>query len=363
VAGGTMLCLWRRMGEEDRGRLWRLYGWFTGLMTCGSCFGAVTWTARMMFLVNDFKAHDSGTISDKFQHTTISALALSWLPTYLLTYAIEFLCLCAAKLMVLDRMLVFAAPQDASLQKRWALAGRVVMAAAVLGNAAGLAANAAAAVHFQKASEADRAASVYYAANNTKDGDSFDLLSVEERQRAGFILSAQRFAEVAVLLLIIVAFAVVGVLCARILNTRLKPIGLDAGYDAFMSTVGRTLRRHMLGTTAFIFITFLLRSVFSSVNAVALAMRDVGKDCPGVTSNCDASCYNEYTHCSQWMDYTPEFQLTVILISSPVAQLVALWGMTTKSMLHLMKSSRRDNALTLTLVQRKKAEEEEPSMG
>ena len=63
------------------------------------------------------------------------------------------------------------------------------------------------------------------------------------------------------------------------------------------------------------------------------------------------------------MSYTPEFQQVIILISSPVAQLVALWGMTTKSTLHLMKSSRRDNALTLTLMQRKKEEEEEPSMG
>jgi hypothetical protein len=340
-----MFYLWRRIGEEDRGRLWRLYGWFTALMTCGSCFGAVTWSARMMFLVNDFKARDSGTKSDKFQHTSISAFALSWLPTYLLTYAIEFLCLCAAKLMVLDRMLVFAAPQDASLQQRWALAGRVVMAAVVLGNAVGLAANAAAAVHYHKAAQADRAASVYYAANNTQDGDRFDSLSDKELQLGGSISSVQRSAEVAVLLLIVVAFAVVGALCARILNTRLKPIGVDAGYDAFMATVGRTLRRHMLGTTAFIFVTFLLRSVFSTILAVALAMRDIGEECPGATSNCDASCYNEYTHLSVWMNYTPEFQLMVILISSPVAQLVALWGMTTKSMLQLMKSSRRDKAM------------------
>ena len=129
-----MFYLWRRMGEEDRGCLWRLYGWFSGLMTCGSCFGAVSWAARMMFLVNDFKAHDS---TDQFQHTSLSAIALSWMPPYLLMYAVEFLCMCAAQLMVLDRMMVFAAPEDAGMQKRWALAGRVVMAAVVLGNAVG----------------------------------------------------------------------------------------------------------------------------------------------------------------------------------------------------------------------------------
>ena len=30
---------WRRMQEEDRGRVWRLYGWYSALMTCGSCVG------------------------------------------------------------------------------------------------------------------------------------------------------------------------------------------------------------------------------------------------------------------------------------------------------------------------------------
>ncbi len=78
------------------------------------------------------------------------------------------------------------------------------------------------------------------------------------------------------LLLIVVAFAVVGVLCARILYTRVKPIGVDAAYDAFIATVGRTLRRQMLGTTGFIFATFLLRSVFSTLRAVALRLRDSG---------------------------------------------------------------------------------------
>ncbi len=80
-----MLCLWRRLDEEDRGRLWKLYGWFSGLMMCGSCFGAVAWVARMMYLVNDFKAHDN--IFDMVQHTSIGALALSWLPIFLVTYA------------------------------------------------------------------------------------------------------------------------------------------------------------------------------------------------------------------------------------------------------------------------------------
>jgi hypothetical protein len=347
-----MLCLWRRIGEGDRGRLWQLYGWFSGLMTCGSCFGVVAWAVWMMRLVESFEGDDSPT---KAESLSLYALADSWHSVFLVTYAVEFLCMCAAKLMVLNRMMVFAAPPGAGMPKRWAAAGRVVMVAVVLGNAVGLAANAAAAVHYQKAAQAERTGSAYYAANNTEDGYELNLLSDLEAQVGGSTVSVQRFAEVAVLLLIVVAFAVVGVLCARILYTRVKPIGVDAGYDAFMSTVGRTLRLQMLGTTAFIFVTFLLRSVYSTMQAVAYQLRDVDKSCSETL--CDA-CFNEYSHMSAWMTYTPEFQQVIILISSPVAQLVALWGMTTKSTLHLMMTSKRDKTLAITLMQAKKEEDE-----
>ena len=352
-----MFYRWRRMEEEDRGRVWRLYGWFTALMACGSCFGAVAWAANMMSLVNGFKGN---TREDTAEQASLLALAYSWYAAFTVTCAIEFLCLSVAKLMVLDRLSVFAAPQGAGLQQRWAAAGRVVMAAVVLGNAVGLAANAAAAVHYHKAAQAFSTSSAYYAAKNTKDGVSSFTLSQQELQLAGSIASVQRFSEVALLLLIVVAFAVVGALCARILNTRLKPIGVDAGYDAFMSTVGRTLRRQMLGTTAFIFVTFLLRSVFSTMFAVSFSLRDSDKRCPGENTYCDKSCYNVYTIISRWMGYAPEFQLMIVLVSSPLALLVALWGMTTKATLYLMKSGKRDKALAITPMQPK--EGEEPSM-
>lgn len=57
----------------------------------------------------------------------------------------------------------------------------------------------------------------------------------------------------------------------------------------------------------------------------------------------------------QWMDYTPQFQLMVVLISSPLSLMVALWGMTSKKMLHMMSdggsitsdSDKDDMALTI----------------
>ena len=39
---------------------------------------------------------------------------------------------------------------------------------------------------------------------------------------------------------------------------------------------------------------------------------------------------------------TPEFQVTIVLISSPLTLLVALWGMTSEQTLHAMKSKEQE---------------------
>jgi hypothetical protein len=368
VAGGTMLCLWRRMGEEDRRRLWRLYGWFSGLMACGSCFGAVAWSANMMWFAKFYQGRET---ADLAQQMSLLALAYSWFPAFLVTYAVEFLCMSAANLMVLDRMSVFVALQDEGLPKWWALAGRVLMAAVGLGNAVGLAANAAAAVFYHRAAQAYSAASAFYASNST-DGALYSVSrSNQQRQLAGSILAVQSFSEVAVLLLIIVAFAVIGALSVRQLSASLAQFDETAQLHSAGSAlrrrmsnaaaVARALRPQILGTTGFIFVTFFLRSVLSTIVAVANQLRKVDSTCPGKASRCDASCYNVYTHITQWMNYTPEFQLMIILISSPVAQLVALWGTTSKSTLQLMKSSARGSESTAVTITRRQ-EEEESSM-
>jgi hypothetical protein len=330
-----MFYRWWRMEEEDRGRVWRLYGWFTALMACGSCVGAVTWAAMMMQLTNSFKANTSPTPS-LTQLTSYVALAYSWYAAFTVTYAIEFMCLSAAKLMVLDRLSVFAAPQGTRLQTRWAAAGRVVMAAVVLGNAVGLAANAAAAVHFQKAAQASGTSSAYYAANNTKDGFSFFLLGQQEVQLG----------------LIVVAFVVVGVLSARRVSLALRkveklravqtfynPSQAESPVFADATTQGRALRLRFVATTACVFVAFVLRAALVTMDAVALQLRDtITESCPGL---CD-ECHNTYLLMSVWTSYTPEFQLMIVFVSSPLALLVALWGMTPKATLQLMKSSKQE---------------------
>jgi hypothetical protein len=206
-----------------------------------------------------------------------------------------------------------------------------VLAAVVAGNVVGLGGNVAAAVYFQRTAEYAGAASAAFAANNTADGLNFGILGGRQLQLAGSTAAVQLFCEVAVLLLIIVAFAVTGAACRR----RFTSAQLDDTAD------GRQLWRQIVGTAGFVFVTFLLRAVFSTMNAVANELQDYGVICPS-GNVCDASCYNMYDLMQTWLGFTPEFQLSVELISSPLTLLVALWGMTSKHTLRLMQSRRRE---------------------
>ena len=208
------------------------------------------------------------------------------------------------------------------------------MAVVVLGNAVGLAANVAAAVHAQRAAEAASTASVLFAANSTQAARENQRLSNTQIQLAVSIASVQAFCEVVVLLLVVAAFIVAGVVCIHLVSSRLR---LEDNASASAAAV-RELRRQILVTTVVVFVAFVVRSVQSTMFAVARQLQDQARICPVVSDRCDPSCYNVFTHILFWFLRTPEFQVTIVLISSPLALLVALWGMTSRRMLQALKS-------------------------
>jgi hypothetical protein len=313
VVGGALFFLWLRMGGEGRQTVWRLYGWYSGLMMLGSIIGAFTWSAYMMYLLRSYESSKISLVSpDKF---SLGASSLNWRSAFTVTYAIELLCLSAAKLMVLDRLVGFALlKMDVGASQRWLLRGRVVMLLAVWGNTAGLIGNIVASASFA------RAAQLQYQMSPD---------AIREAQSAASVASVQNFCEVAVLLLIVACFVVSGIWCTRRIRSGLLQV--DAASEA--ASAGRSIRLHVFGTSAFVFVAFLLRSVHSIMFAVAEHLQNFGADCVSSKGNYCDSCYNVYMHMAIWMGYTPQFRLIVMLISSPVALLVAMWGMISKSSL------------------------------
>ena len=315
------------MEEEDRPRVWVLYGWFSGLMCVGSVVGAVTWAFRMRTLVAFFTLFTPGLPLAQFKSLLVQAQY--WNAAFYATYAIEFLCLSVAKLLVLDRMADFALAKVDGMSRRLAVGGRVVMAAVVVVNVVGLCGDVAAAVLYKQASDLNYAAAAAFAANST-EADAIGAQASQKITVASNAVSVQQFCEVAVLLIIILAFAVVGIASARRVSSALRHMNDEHG------AAGRQLRRQIVGTAAVVFVTFLLRAVFSTMNAFADALQIRAPNCHG----CDTACNHVWTVIQHWLLLTPEFQLIVVLISSPLALLVALWGMTSERTLQHMRSGR-----------------------
>ena len=315
------------MGEENRLCVWVLYDWFSGLICPGSVFGAVTWSLWMQALVTDFTGYY---VLSPAQRLSLYGQSQYWVAAFYVTYAIEFLCLSVAKLLVLHRMADFAVPKGDGLSRRLAVGGRVVMAAVVVGNVAGLCGNVAAAVLTKQTGDLSNAAGAAFAANSTEAANVFVVQAFQKNTDAADAASVQQFCEVAVLLIIILAFTVVGIASARRMGSALRFFTNDE--RAALTQI----RRQIVGTSAFVFVTFLLRAVFSTMNALANALQTDGAACP---TPCGIPCNNVWTLIQYWLQFTPEFQLTVVLISSPLSLLVALWGMTSELMLEYMKSS------------------------
>ena len=270
-----------------------------------------------------------------------------WFSAFCIAYAVEFACLSVAKLMVLSRLTDFAAYQVRSLNSSLVtegravrflvVGGRVVMALVVVGNAVGVCSNVAAAVYYQRAADHYSAASGAFFANNTVDASRFLVRATEQLDLAFPTESLQEFCEVVVLTLIVIAFTAAG----TISYLRIRSAMSQA--DQAAAVLGKQLRWQIVGTVAFVFVTFLLRASYSIM--IALSNHLMGKtsnsSCPS-RNRCDASCFNDYRLMQVWMLYTPQFPLTVILISSPLALLVTLRGMTSGRQLKLLRSNPRD---------------------
>jgi len=249
----------------------------------------------MQFLTSFFPVNHAS-LQGHYDEVLATAIEVKrWLSLFVVTYSIEFFCLSVAKLMVLDRMKKLLVSDAVGSLTRWDARARFVMAAAVVGNVVGLASNVAAAVFFKKSADSTAIAAALHAANHSAAVGVFINISTYQAQDATRAMSVEQFCEFLLLLLIIVAFAVVGVACARLFSSALRDMNDAAG------AAGRKVRRQIVGTCAFVFVTFLLRVVYVTMFAVANLGQNQGA-CPEALGPCD-DCYNDYHHMQQWLLY------------------------------------------------------------
>ena len=153
-------------------------------------------------------------------------------------------------------------------------------------------------------------------------------------------------------LLIVIAYVAVGVLSARRVSLALRGVEKKRAVQKLYNPgqaeppvfkeatmQGRSLRLRVVGTTAFIFVAFVVRTAYSLMKLVATE-QSVEEKC----LSCDASCSDGTIFLVRLKAPQPEVFYVVRIISSPLPLLVALWGMTPKAMLRMMKSNEKKHA-------------------
>ena len=338
AASGIMLVRWRRIGARGLERGWPLYGVFTATMLGGCCLGIVAWIANMQevaLLLNIYGAEAGAQGLSKDQLMVMIEGNNRWHAVSIVVYSVEFLFLCVTKLLALDRLLDFQAGifVRATVVRRWGWIGSVTIRAVLLGSMVGVCGNVVAAYYVVKAADLASEAASAYRKNQTHAGNALFSLVEQNGQKSNQILAVQLFSEVSVLLLIVIVFTVVGIMCIRRVKTSLHSL---PSFASSVDTAGRKLVRQIFSTVIVLFVTFLLRAVYSLMFALSSFLQNDGSN---VTCRpCEASCYNVYTLMQYWLLLTPELKLVVVLISSPLALLVALWGMTSDHILAMMRT-------------------------
>ncbi len=115
VVSAFFFATWKRLDDDSKSLVWRRYGWFSALAFVGSVGGLVTAVVAIRYRYNYqrlAKSFESGDPCIKFSRDIFKQLdcyqpllvfltnVQYWLAVSPVPYAIEFLCLCCAKLLV-----------------------------------------------------------------------------------------------------------------------------------------------------------------------------------------------------------------------------------------------------------------------
>ena len=350
--------LWRRLATPQRRKVWNLLPRFLALIIIGCTFGIIAFTMRMQATALYFQSNGDGR-SDRSKFELKSKL-YQLAAGYLIVEAVEVLCLSVAKLFVLDRLreliligtqrlLAAADHPDCWYSERRLkkLGRRIVFSVAFLGllgvimNITGAAYAVQAGLYMSQAALACDFSGATTAAA--------DALAVDSAVSFGFAFSffaAQLLLEVLMWIVIIAAFACVGPLCIFILRrahsfVSLKMQAHERRADAPAGNEQLLLRsvaqsassqhRRIVISCVTVGLSFVPRIGYD----IFYAWANQGSVYNGNCSIC-GPCQSVQWLATNWLFYTPEFNYSVIALSSPIPLAVSLWAMISVSDLRLL---------------------------
>jgi hypothetical protein len=341
IVQGVTFARWRAASEEQRGKDWKLYGFFSAVSCLGCISGILAYAPRMCQLTTRYRADIIGTIpnrslSEMQLFHELRAQQRRCTAAFYALFPVELAFASVAYVLVLHRMQSFALLKSPH-PVLWKLAGRVFLSIVVILNLVGVCGNFAAAASYNRAADFSILAATSYSVNDTKAGRAYAL----QAAGAGEVASVQRFCEVALLIAITAAFLVVGVNNIRTISSAMRRLLtaelslVSTGHPEVSSDVtivaarsqGLQLLSRVSVTLVFVFSTFLVRSVFTVMYAMAQAFQDSFKTCDSPDVLECAPCFGVYSNIQTFIIYEPAFQNIVIMLASPLTLLVARWGM------------------------------------
>jgi hypothetical protein len=353
TAHGTAFARWRKWSAEEKKDSWQLYGWFTASSCLGSVAGMLAFAARTgqfsyRYPRQRLEQRMNITFADSQQVNELRAVEHYFASAFFILFPIELLFVANAQMFLLHRMFQFSL--SASSQKHiWHLCGRFFFAIVNAGNIIGICGNIAAASYLLQGSNFSLKVVDAYVEKDYVSAKSFELQALSSISKGASLVGIQRLSEASVLIIIIAAFIVTSVNSNRIIISALRTLftaeqrvasisGLAGGQArelvAQAGSKGKSLQHKILGTVLVVFVTLLVRSVYSVLYALALSFNQISNPCS--RSECDP-CKNVYSHILSWILYTPVFEQGTMIVASPLAQIVALWGMSGVRAIEQMK--------------------------
>jgi len=339
AAHGTAFARWLKWSAEQKKRSWPLYGWFTATSCIGSAAGALAFAARVAQFAYRYPRQRSEqptnrTFEDDKRVSDFRDFELRSSSTFFVLFPIEAWFVTVAQLLVLHRIFRFSL--SGSRQKRaWGMCGRIFFTIVNAVYLSGVLCNVTAATYLIEAAAVSRKVVNAYVDNDIVSAKNYEVSALYLAGRGASLLGIQRFLEAVVLIIIITAFLVTGFNCHRIIMAALRTlfsaeqkVSIISGQSRELvrqaGSEGKLLHRKVVVTVLVVFATVLLRSFYSILYALALYFNQISNPCS--RSECDP-CKNVFSHILSWMLYTPFFEQGIMLVASPLAQLVALWGM------------------------------------
>ena len=380
----------RAQHKELLNKVWRHFGWYSGLVFAGSVFGAVAWSANIPANALYYDARDPARLNvATARRETLGLLSdhSTWIATFQVSYGFEVMCLSFAQLMILGRLIKHAKsaqPRDKNVKYKrdyravYVKVLNCIAAAVAVCGLVGMAASAAGSYYKTESGKlAARAADACSSSGAyTPAAIILALNSSALNKKADQVISVQNTSEMVAMLLIVATYLVVVPICMIALrrtgvflhSTRnrfaaanaparlLQAVDADATSSSATSSSAESLsraqqvvnltlqatvaqQRRLTAVCVVVFLTFLPRAIFDVIQAIGNQETTLNPKC----AVCD-TCQSVYLLINIWLRYTSEFRAIAVALSSPLPLSVSLWFMMSEQERELLGAGNLSNS-------------------